>query len=98
MHASMSESAITQPQAGTAAINGGVPVCIAIIWLKGSGSTAERNDVLNRVRAYQGVLAARMSPGRPDVIMVNYQQGSVHSSEIIALIRGEGCNAMQVGC
>jgi hypothetical protein len=98
MQNSASASTATQPHANATGATGGTPICIAIIWLKSSGSAEERADILKTVKGYQGVLDARISAGRPDVIMVDYQQGSVRPSEIIGLIRDDGHNAMQVGC
>ena len=98
MQISASASTTTQPRANAAGATGATPFCIAIIWLKGSGGAEERAGILNTVKGYQGVLDARISAGRADVIMVDYQQGSVRPSEIIGLIRDDGHNAMQVGC
>lgn len=74
------------------------PLCLALVWLKGSSGAAERTRIRDAILNRPGVASIETSPRHGSVLMVRFDRKSACASGIVAWLRKSGQPGVLVGC
>lgn len=73
-------------------------LCLALIWLKGTSSTAERTRIRESILARPGVASIETSVRSSSLFIVRFDRNSTCASDIVGWLRKSGLPAVLVGC
>lgn len=73
-------------------------LCLALIWLKGSVSTAEQSRIRESILARPGVTSIETSVRSNSLFIVRFDRNSTCASGIVNWLRKSGMPAVLVGC
>lgn len=73
-------------------------LCLALIWLKGFSSTAERARIRESIMARPGVASIETSTRSSSLFIVRFDRHCTCASGIVNWLRKSGLPAVLVGC
>ena len=72
--------------------------CVALLWLKGAPSEAEKREVLRVLNDIEGVIGLKFMREEPTVMMVDYCGKAVKVEHLVQKVAASGSVIRRVGC
>lgn len=88
----------TPDSSATIADTAARPLCLALIWLKGSTGAAERTRIRDAIMNRPGVASIETSSRHSSVLMVRFDRESTCASGLVGWLRKSGLPGVLVGC
>ena len=89
---------LTHASSATVADAASRQLCLALIWLKGTSTPAERTRVRDSIMTRPGVVSIEPSARSASLFLVRFDRNSTCASGIVTWLRKSGLPALLVGC